>query len=113
MSIVVSCSCGKRLRARDELAGKRAKCPGCGKMLVVPPKAVDPEEDIYDVIDPPAAAPSAPKPAAKPIAAPRPAIAAAPTYSPTVPGRIAPAPKSSPVATPALGQESGPNMRQY
>src|SRR5205809_38388 len=107
MSIVVSCSCGKRLRARDELASKRAKCPGCGKMLVVPPKVIDSEEDIYDVIDPPTA-PSAPKPAAQPIAPPRPAIAAAP-----VAARVAQAQKSSPLATPALVQESGQNLRQY
>lgn len=34
--IVVACKCGKRLRAKDEYAGKRAKCPACGHKLIVP-----------------------------------------------------------------------------
>ncbi len=29
MSIVVSCKCGKRFKAKDSLAGKRVRCPGC------------------------------------------------------------------------------------
>jgi hypothetical protein len=29
--------CGKALKARAELAGKRVKCPGCGQAVVVPP----------------------------------------------------------------------------
>ncbi len=28
--------CGKRLRVRDELVGKKGKCPGCGHVVVVP-----------------------------------------------------------------------------
>ena len=28
--------CGKKLRVRDELAGKKGKCPGCGNVVVVP-----------------------------------------------------------------------------
>src|SRR4051812_46513342 len=36
MPIVVTCSCGKTLRARDELAGKRCRCPGCGHGVTVP-----------------------------------------------------------------------------
>jgi DNA-directed RNA polymerase subunit RPC12/RpoP len=34
--IVVVCKCGKRLRAKDEYAGKRAKCPACSQKLIVP-----------------------------------------------------------------------------
>ena len=34
--LVVVCKCGKRLRARDEHAGKRAKCPVCGHKLIIP-----------------------------------------------------------------------------
>lgn len=37
MPITITCFCGKKLRARDELAGTRAKCPACGQMLLVPP----------------------------------------------------------------------------
>ena len=35
MSISVLCSCGKVLKARDEDAGKRAKCPACGSIIVI------------------------------------------------------------------------------
>ena len=35
MSIIVGCECGKRFRAKDEHAGKRAKCPACGRVLVI------------------------------------------------------------------------------
>jgi DNA-directed RNA polymerase subunit RPC12/RpoP len=35
MPILVSCPCGKQLRAKDEMAGKRVKCPGCGSPVVV------------------------------------------------------------------------------
>lgn len=35
MPIVVSCSCGKRFKAPDHLAGKTVKCPGCGNALEV------------------------------------------------------------------------------
>ena len=35
--INVECpQCGKKLRVRDEQAGKKGKCPGCGNVLVVP-----------------------------------------------------------------------------
>src|SRR5262245_16818662 len=37
MPIDVQCEdCGKKLRLRDDLAGKRIKCPGCGEALTVP-----------------------------------------------------------------------------
>lgn len=39
MAIQVLCACGKKLAAREELAGKRAKCPQCGKTLLIPPVA--------------------------------------------------------------------------
>jgi hypothetical protein len=46
MAIVVNCECGKQLRARDELAGKRGKCPGCGKVFRLPqPEAPEPDLD--------------------------------------------------------------------
>ena len=35
MPILVSCPCGKQLRAKDEWAGKRIKCPGCGSAVEV------------------------------------------------------------------------------
>jgi predicted RNA-binding Zn-ribbon protein involved in translation (DUF1610 family) len=36
MTIQLTCSCGKRLRVPDNAAGKRAKCPACGKVGIVP-----------------------------------------------------------------------------
>ena len=36
MPILVDCPCGKKFRARDELSGKRVKCPACGQVLPVP-----------------------------------------------------------------------------
>jgi formylglycine-generating enzyme required for sulfatase activity/serine/threonine protein kinase len=34
--IKFSCSCGKNLKVADESAGKKVKCPGCEKVVVVP-----------------------------------------------------------------------------
>ena len=39
MPILVTCGCGRTLRARDEQAGKRCQCPGCGTILTVPAPA--------------------------------------------------------------------------
>ena len=36
MSISFSCECGKKLAAKDNFAGRRLKCPGCGKSLTIP-----------------------------------------------------------------------------
>ena len=37
MSISIQCpGCEKKLSAKDELAGKRVKCPGCGQAILVP-----------------------------------------------------------------------------
>lgn len=62
MSISVSCSCGKTLNVKDELAGKRGKCPKCGALLTIPqpPKPAEPElldlPSLSDEFDAPAAA---------------------------------------------------------
>lgn len=37
MPISVTCSCGKTLQVRDELAGKAVKCPGCQSVIKVGP----------------------------------------------------------------------------
>jgi hypothetical protein len=36
MSIKFTCSCGKHLRARDEMAARRSMCPRCGKPVGIP-----------------------------------------------------------------------------
>src|SRR5258708_39689217 len=33
----VACTCGKRFKASDEYAGKRATCPQCGQSLLLSP----------------------------------------------------------------------------
>lgn len=45
MAIKVSCKCGKKISAKDQLAGRQVKCPACKKPLRIPkPEA---EEESY------------------------------------------------------------------
>lgn len=44
MSIQVACQCGQQFSAKDELAGKRVRCPACQNPLDIPaPSAVQPQ----------------------------------------------------------------------
>src|SRR4051812_36075368 len=36
MAIAVTCGCGRTFKAKDEHAGLRAKCPGCGGVVGIP-----------------------------------------------------------------------------
>src|ERR1700722_8744916 len=36
VSISFTCTCGKRMKAPDNLAGKKVKCAGCKKITVIP-----------------------------------------------------------------------------
>jgi hypothetical protein len=72
MAILLSCRCGKKLRIKDELAGKRIKCSGCDEILIAP---APPEEEMeVQVVEPtrvkPAARPPAPEPDEEPEAEP-------------------------------------------
>ncbi|MBC7819729.1 MAG: RDD family protein [Planctomycetaceae bacterium] len=53
MTIRVTCdTCGKVLKAMDEHAGKKAKCPDCGNVLLVPAQEIlDAEVDEQDGFD--------------------------------------------------------------
>src|SRR6476646_937850 len=82
MAIKVQCTCGKAFAAKDELAGKTVKCPGCQKPLKIPGGA------------PAAAKAPATAAAPKPPAAAKPAAAAAGTSK-------APAAKAPPAPAPA------------
>lgn len=62
MPVTFQCGCGKTLRVKDELAGKRVKCPACGGVAAVP--AAEPEFDVVEDEPPPR------KPAARPVARP-------------------------------------------
>jgi hypothetical protein len=42
MAISLKCTCGLQLRVKDEAAGKRLKCPSCGKTLRIPQRTVTP-----------------------------------------------------------------------
>ncbi len=72
MSIDITCSCGKRLRAKAELAGRRVQCPACGQPLAIPaPSAeVQPLGELLDELSPStSAAPAMPDgPSARPSA---------------------------------------------
>lgn len=49
MSIELTCDCGKRLKVSDRLAGRRGKCPACGRVLQIPAQARD-EPDEGDAL---------------------------------------------------------------
>ena len=36
MAILVTCACGKQFQTGDEYAGRRARCPDCGRELIIP-----------------------------------------------------------------------------
>jgi len=42
-TISLVCACGKKLKVPTTLVGKKAKCPGCLKVLIVPAPKVKPE----------------------------------------------------------------------
>src|SRR3989442_876187 len=54
MPITFSCSCGKTLRTKDDLAGKRIKCPHCDAVLVVPDDEFETVEAFEAVDETPA-----------------------------------------------------------
>ena len=49
MPIPLTCGCGRSLRIKDEFAGRRVKCPGCGEVLAVPLPEVE-EEGAAEVL---------------------------------------------------------------
>jgi hypothetical protein len=46
MPISFQCGCGRTLRVKDELAGRRVRCPGCSTVLAVPKPDIE-----YDAAD--------------------------------------------------------------
>ena len=90
MAIHLSCRCGKKLAVREELAGRKGKCPSCGTVLAIPSGA-------------PAPAPPKPPPAAKsPSAVFKPAPAH-PVLSPA--GKAAPGHACPSCGAPVKSQE--------
>src|SRR5262245_36544007 len=91
MPIPFRCACGKKLQAKDEYAGKKLKCPGCGAILTIPrasavatpppaaavppPAPVPPQEVTAPPTEPPPADAGAFRfEAAPPPASPAPAV---------------------------------------
>jgi hypothetical protein len=56
MPLVVTCDCGKSLKVKDSLAGKRIRCPECQELLTVP--AAEEEEPAADEEPAPKMAPA-------------------------------------------------------
>jgi len=54
MALLITCDCGKKLSVKDELAGKKVKCPGCGEVLVAPTPTVVDEVTELITAEPPA-----------------------------------------------------------
>jgi hypothetical protein len=57
MSIKLECmACGRNLRVKDDMAGRKARCPGCSKVMTVPAvveelPVVDDDEEVPEVDD--------------------------------------------------------------
>ncbi len=67
MPIIVTCDCGAKLRAQDEHAGKKTRCPRCGALLVIPADGGDRPPDVEPVEEePPRRGVVAPPPAPRP-----------------------------------------------
>ena len=47
--ILLTCPCGRSLRLKEELAGRKIVCPQCGTVLTVPPPEPAPEEVVGEV----------------------------------------------------------------
>src|SRR5438093_594875 len=88
MAIKFACTCGKKLQARDDLGGRRMKCPQCQRVLTIPHELS--EAARHGAANGPAA-PAAPAPAheveqpAAGIKAPLPKPPALPPHLPEAP----------------------------
>ncbi len=67
MPIQVECSCGRALRVRDDLAGKKIRCPGCQGVMTVPAASDDEEEAVTAAPPRPKAAPAKTRPVRRPV----------------------------------------------
>ena len=46
MPVIVTCTCGQKLRAPDEFVGKKTKCPSCGEIVPIEGEPV-PAHDVF------------------------------------------------------------------
>jgi hypothetical protein len=88
--IPVSCSCGRALKIKDELAGKKVRCPACRNVVQVPQPNQDPEDEIMQMLlsdseDEPAPPSSPEPPEPEGIKAEAPQRASPPSPPPSLP----------------------------
>lgn len=75
MPIPVACGCGKKLRIKDELAGRKIRCPECKAVVPVRAPERSAEDEALDVLlsespdDERPAPPAEPEPAPEPVSA--------------------------------------------
>lgn len=52
MSIALKCLCGRAFNIKDDLAGRKIRCPACKLILLVPAaeKEIDPDDLVLDVL---------------------------------------------------------------
>jgi RsiW-degrading membrane proteinase PrsW (M82 family)/phage FluMu protein Com len=113
MPLSIVCSqCGKTLRAPDEMAGKRARCPNCKTAVDIPVPEPDP---VFDSVDDGTYGIAQEAPPPRPAFVPQPAVArsAGEAYEQAIARTLSDdrRPKKSPAATKKLRQEaaaSGP-----
>jgi DNA-directed RNA polymerase subunit RPC12/RpoP len=53
MAISFQCTCGRTLRVKDELAGRRARCPKCSSILTIPKPDIEYDAADVSVVDTP------------------------------------------------------------
>ena len=49
MAILVTCECGKQFQTGDECTGRRARCPNCGREMIIPGADPTPYSNPYAV----------------------------------------------------------------
>jgi hypothetical protein len=52
MPIPLSCPCGRSFKLKDELAGRKVRCPACRRVLAVPrpEREVDPDDQVLEAL---------------------------------------------------------------
>ena len=51
MPIRVTCACGKQYNLKDEVAGRKVKCPTCGAAIDVPSREVDELQELAQLLE--------------------------------------------------------------
>jgi prepilin-type processing-associated H-X9-DG protein len=52
VAILVTCQCGQQFQTSDQNAGRRARCPECGRELIIPKPAAAPDEPDFVGLEP-------------------------------------------------------------